>query len=740
MMDRTEPGPEKWENDELRSTMVRKLAEAIRVTRIHTEQNAENVEKQLFDKSKSKEEYLGYVAKVILYVKQQSSGPGQDIGGDMVASGLGQQNRMEPSHINTTSGSGMVQLQTDMAMQSFIDLYLPRPRFLDQVKMDVGEAIDIPVNPMKRPNLDQDLNNNRTAPSPNRNYCEICRKELCNKYYLETHMMRVHGKKINLDLPGSSAAILLPQGLSSVHNSAQAQQRMQQSCPRQAVSSSPMDSKEISPLPSLSSKDNDTIRGSMSHHVDREYMEKVLQLEKYIEPLRRMIQRVEKEGLKDKLRKLRALLYILTNRDKLRLTSVASLNQCEVVLKRMLDKDEQVGVELNGGKSEQDNRESPCDSVPVASPQRSFLPLPICPVQSPHQSFPATQVNVLPQVENQDMFSLENSQDKLNIDKDECEYPVEVDDQSNELSETLKQNLKIKKLEQQVRTGVFEMDSLKYEMGFLKKELVSAKDGEELALKKYQDLMSKLRVEVECPVCLEVPLTFPVYTCPNGHCICAQCKSGSCPTCRSEMLVGKSLLAKTIIENIEHKCRHEGCEELYTLEALKIHVQRCQHRPMHCPAPRNLCGKELPLCRLYDHIVNDCKVSYNRKWDSQGYANDEFPLKMKVTNKDWGYGVSFCGSKFYLGGEKTPDFTVYTVELFDTEEDAQDYEVSITAHKVDDDEMKGKHVQRFTGEPLAIDTKPHMKKRNGLIVGSVQMSNIADSDGFLQLTVDIKFQ
>ena len=198
MMDGTQPVPEKWENDELRSTMTRKLEEAIRVTRIHTEQNAVDVEKQLFVKSKSKEEYLVYVAKVILYVKQQSSGVAQDVGGDMVALGPGQQNRMEPNHINTTTGSGMMELQTDMTMQSFIDLYLPRPRLLDQVRNNVGATSDIPVNPTKRPNQDQDLNNNRTAASPNRNYCEICRKELCNKYYLETHMMKVHGKKINV--------------------------------------------------------------------------------------------------------------------------------------------------------------------------------------------------------------------------------------------------------------------------------------------------------------------------------------------------------------------------------------------------------------------------------------------------------------------------------------------------------------------------------------------------------------
>ena len=132
-------------------------------------------------------------------------------------------------------------------------------------------------------------------------------------------------------------------------------------------------------------------------------------------------------------------------------------------------------------------------------------------------------------------------------------------------------------------------------------------------------------------------------------------------------------------------------------------------------------------------------MPFNAKWGFLGCANNDFPMKIKVENKDWGYVIiSFNGVYFYLGAETTPEFTVYTMELFGTEGDAKDYEVSITAHHVDDEDMKGKHVQRFTGEPIAIDTKPDMKKRDGLIVGSKQMSNIADKDGILQLTVDIK--
>ena len=52
-----------------------------------------------------------------------------------------------------------------------------------------------------------------------------------------------------------------------------------------------------------------------------------------------------------------------------------------------------------------------------------------------------------------------------------------------------------------------------------------------------------------------------------------------------------------------------------------------------------------------------------------------------------------------------------------------DYVGSITAHRADDEE---KHVQRFIGEPLAIDMNQMQKRQNVLIVGPMQMTNIAE--------------
>merc|ERR1719333_1638549 len=67
---------------------------------------------------------------------------------------------------------------------------------------------------------------------------------------------------------------------------------------------------------------------------DREYLEKIKSLEKYIEPLRNMIAKIgNEEGGKDRLTKMKKLLDILSNPG--RRMPISTLQKCEDVLKRM---------------------------------------------------------------------------------------------------------------------------------------------------------------------------------------------------------------------------------------------------------------------------------------------------------------------------------------------------------------------------------------------------------------------
>ena len=63
-----------WQSEVFRSSIIRKLDEAVRKLVSPTEINAADLERQVFQRTDSKEEYLSFVARLILYVRQQADG------------------------------------------------------------------------------------------------------------------------------------------------------------------------------------------------------------------------------------------------------------------------------------------------------------------------------------------------------------------------------------------------------------------------------------------------------------------------------------------------------------------------------------------------------------------------------------------------------------------------------------------------------------------------------------------
>ena len=38
-----------------------------------------------------------------------------------------------------------------------------------------------------------------------------------------------------------------------------------------------------------------------------------------------------------------------------------------------------------------------------------------------------------------------------------------------------------------------------------------------------QEKVKELEDRIKCPVCLDMPSSGPIFTCPRGHCICKSC-------------------------------------------------------------------------------------------------------------------------------------------------------------------------------------------------------------------------
>jgi len=96
-------------------------------------------------------------------------------------------------------------------------------------------------------------------------------------------------------------------------------------------------------------------------------------------------------------------------------------------------------------------------------------------------------------------------------------------------------------------------------------------------LKRKLNVVDKLMDSIECPVCFDIPRTGPVPVCPNGHLVCQDCKRDICPTCRVQMGNGRSLLAMTIIENIDHKCKFDDCDDNFPMDKVEEHEKVCRH-------------------------------------------------------------------------------------------------------------------------------------------------------------------
>ncbi|KAJ8935254.1 hypothetical protein NQ314_012912, partial [Rhamnusium bicolor] len=61
-----------WRTNTFRQSVVAKIDEAIRQSGMNTSRNSIEMENHVFQKAKSKEEYLGFVARLILHVRELS--------------------------------------------------------------------------------------------------------------------------------------------------------------------------------------------------------------------------------------------------------------------------------------------------------------------------------------------------------------------------------------------------------------------------------------------------------------------------------------------------------------------------------------------------------------------------------------------------------------------------------------------------------------------------------------------
>lgn len=81
-------GPEEWRSQGFRQSVIARIDDAIRTYGMNTSRNSIEMENHVFLKAKTREEYLGFVARLILHVREMNNKktgmqPGQPQAGGM---------------------------------------------------------------------------------------------------------------------------------------------------------------------------------------------------------------------------------------------------------------------------------------------------------------------------------------------------------------------------------------------------------------------------------------------------------------------------------------------------------------------------------------------------------------------------------------------------------------------------------------------------------------------------------
>ena len=208
---------------------------------------------------------------------------------------------------------------------------------------------------------------------------------------------------------------------------------------------------------------------------------------------------------------------------------------------------------------------------------------------------------------------------------------------------------------------------------------------------KHNMLLAELRAKVECPVCLVLPTKGPMASCPKGHLVCLPCHQTmgtqglmNCPSCREVMGNNMSLLAKTVIENIEHECTNEGCDKkLSHKEVVKHREEFCKYRKVLCPGNSRICKVILHFWELNDHfkictsvvrfnrgnactlslkksvLAEDKTLDFNLRTEIFNLNNEVFAVQKKMENANFSFGVLMLAER-----EKCNRFKV-TLEIQD---------------------------------------------------------------------------
>ena len=300
------------------------------------------------------------------------------------------------------------------------------------------------------------------------------------------------------------------------------------------------------------------------------------------------------------------------------------------------------------------------------------------------------------------------------------------------------------------------------------KEKTSERDG------KHTHEETKLKKELECPICKDCPRRAPIHNCKRGHLLCNECHENmkelkktdkdntvKCPLCK-ENFIGRSLLAENIVNSIlrdtptECKYKPMGCTKIETMKQIWTHEQsECTFRTITCPG----CKEKGPINSIIlIHTQNShcANVEIFEKWPARqsepildmSHPNNSvfkedmheniWPPTMLLKRHD----LSFLP---YLHVTRQPTGLWYfAIKGIGTQEIRDKYYATITLDSYNPSDLNEYNLKMFTATMDIHDSKDNLDKivQNGsyLTLADNQIQHLQTDESIFRYSIDIRLK
>ena len=246
-----------------------------------------------------------------------------------------------------------------------------------------------------------------------------------------------------------------------------------------------------------------------------------------------------------------------------------------------------------------------------------------------------------------------------------------------------------------------------------------------------------IREDLQCPVCLKIPRTTPIYQCESGHIHCKSChpKLTNCPVCRSVVGSTRNLTAEKMIARLPTKCffSENGCSApAKPLDEQSKHEKNCTYRTVNCFVTN--CNQPIPMKALIEHIMkshtdlkfNDLETSRgSRQSFNSELFGESFNLNQKFTtfidSRNF-YAYKFKGFQFFVEFVMKNGCLTFYIKMIGSEQEAKSIKYFIEANSIDKPEM----VVSSTGNVAVIDAEPNFPI---MVINESQLKQMLNKDG-----------